>query len=448
MRRHGFLTLVAVLVVACGGQTNVSPPASSAATSAAPSAPTAATTTPVSDGEDAAALLAAGEAQAGQSLGNGDPDRDALIDALDLPTVLGADADHVLAVADAAEDAAAAKMPPLDPVFSPSARAEPGGRIIDAMAIFPSIRYLPPLDDARRQLTVRLDDIGGLGDNHAHDDSTVTARTSDGDVSATTDMRTDIDVTINGSDVRAVVDRDVHDVVTENKTGYTLLDHHIHFLVYGELDVCPSAKGNIKASSGHHYTSEANTFPASGGAVGSHNTSTLTSDSTFQGQVDDQANLTNVAQDAKVDGTFHRTASAPGGPDASQEGTFTTGVTGINDGVPVAHDDWGDQGEHRLGEGCSSACGSCVSHRRFLLSTAGLSLSSVRWNRTGSGSATFCPLLHLSESTFWVRKSSRMALKNTVFGHKTGAVSGLQMEERWQVMGSPRSMMRASNRRF
>lgn len=344
MRRHGFLTLVAVLVVACGGQTNVSPPASSAATSAAPSAPTAATTTPVSDGEDAAALLAAGEAQAGQSLGNGDPDRDALIDALDLPTVLGADADHVLAVADAAEDAAAAKMPPLDPVFSPSARAEPGGRIIDAMAIFPSIRYLPPLDDARRQLTVRLDDIGGLGDNHAHDDSTVTARTSDGDVSATTDMRTDIDVTINGSDVRAVVDRDVHDVVTENKTGYTLLDHHIHFLVYGELDVCPSAKGNIKASSGHHYTSEANTFPASGGAVGSHNTSTLTSDSTFQGQVDDQANLTNVAQDAKVDGTFHRTASAPGGPDASQEGTFTTGVTGINDGVPVAHDDWGIKG--------------------------------------------------------------------------------------------------------
>ena len=103
-------------------------------------------------------------------------------------------------------------------------------------------------------------------------------------------------------------------------------------------------RATSRRPSGHHYTSEANTFAAAGGAVGSHNTSTLTSDSTFLGQVDDQANLTNVAQDAKVDGTFHRSASADGGPEASHEGTYTTSVTNINDGVPAAHDAWAIKG--------------------------------------------------------------------------------------------------------
>jgi hypothetical protein len=346
MRRHGFLTLMVVLVLACGSQPSESPTASSATTSAAPSTPPiAASTAPVSQGADAAALLAVGEAQAGQSLGNGDPDRDAMTDAMDLRTVLGADADHILAVALAAEAAAAAKAAPLGSISGPSGQAEPGGRIINAMAILADLKYLPPLGDARRQLIVRLSDIGDLGDNHVHEDTgTQSATSTDGGASATTDMRTETDVTYNGSDVRAVVDRDVHDVVTDSKSGYTLLDHHIHFLVYAELDACPSAKGDVKASSGHHYTAEANTFPASGGAVGSHSTSTITSDSTFQGQVDDQANLTNVAQDAKVDGTFHRTASAADGPESSHEGTFTTSVGNINDGVPVAHDDWAIKG--------------------------------------------------------------------------------------------------------
>ncbi len=346
MRRLGVLTLMAVLVASCGGQVDVSPAASSASTSSAPSAGATSPATPaVAYSADGEALLAVGVAQAGQSLGNGDPDRDAMTAAMDLRTVLGTDADHILAVAAAAEAEAAAKAPPLEPVSGPSARAQPGGRFIDAMAILADTRYLPPLNDARVQLTLRLDDIGNLGENHAHDDTgTLSARTTDGGVSALTDMRTEIDVTYAGSDVRAVVDRDVHDVVTDSKSGYTLLDHHIHFMVYGELDACPGAKGNVKASSGHHYTSEANTFAAAGGAVGSHNTSTLTSDSTFLGQVDDQANLTNVAQDAKVDGTFHRTASADGGPEASHEGTYTTSVTNINDGVPAAHDDWAIKG--------------------------------------------------------------------------------------------------------
>jgi hypothetical protein len=45
-----------------------------------------------------------------------------------------------------------------------------------------------------------------------------------------------------------------------------------------------------------------------------------------------------------MDAQFHRTASADGGPEASHEGTYTTSVTGINDGVPEAHDDWGIKG--------------------------------------------------------------------------------------------------------
>ena len=351
----------------------MSPAAPSATTSAAASTPSAqATTSPVGGGEDANALTARAMSLAGQSLGDGDPDRDALINAMDLRTALGPDAEHILAVAAAAEGAAAAKVP-LAPTFDAASRAEPGARIVNAMAMIGAIRYLPPLWDARIQLSRNLDEIGKAGENHAHEDTgTQSAKSSDGGVSASTDVRTEIDITISGSDVKAVVDRDVHDVVTETKTGYTLLDHHIHFQVYGELDACPGASGSVKASSGHHYTSDASTFPSSGGAVSSHGTSTLTSDSTFVGQVDDGANLTNVAQDAKVDGQFHRTASASGGPEASHEGTYTTGVTGINDGVPTDHEwsitgsDWsqigsvsaektGDATANQVGDAAGSA---------------------------------------------------------------------------------------------
>ena len=212
--------------------------------------------------------------------------------------------------------------------------------MIPEMAILASLpAYPPPLYDARDYLSSSLHYIGGEGSDTAHEDTgTQTASATDGGVASSSEVRTTLDATINGSDVKVVADRDVHVTATDSKTGDPLLDQHIRYQVTAELDVCPSAAGIVLASSGHAYTAESSTFAGAGGRVGSHNTASLTTSSTFKGQVDDQANLGNVAQDANVDGNFHRTSAAPGGPEASHEGTYTTSVTGINDGVPTSHD--------------------------------------------------------------------------------------------------------------
>ena len=334
-RRLLIATVVVMLAGACGGQTTVSPSAPAAVSGN----PTSAAGSPVvSGGASADALLAKALTQAGQPLGTEDPNRQAVIDAMDLRTVLGTDAAHILAVATAAEGAAAAKVP-LKPPFSASIRSTPNVRIVAAVAVFASIQgYPPPLSETRDYLSSSLDFIGQEGSNTAHEDSgTQTASETDGGVASSSEVRTTLDATVNGSDVKVVADRDVHTTATDSKSGSPLLDQHIRYQVSAELDVCPSAAGVVKASTGHAYTSETSTFAGPGGGVGSHNTAGLTTSSTFIGQVDDQATLVNVAQDAKVDGKFNRTSAAPGGPQASHEGTYTTSVTGINDGVPTDH---------------------------------------------------------------------------------------------------------------
>lgn len=359
MSSRRVLTLSAMVVMvasACGGQATVSPSASGT-TAATSGKPTSAAVSPaLSGGADADALMAYAVAHSGQPLGTGDPNRMALIDAMDLRTVLGADADHILAVATAAEGAAAAKGQ-LKPAFAESSRSTPGGRIILATATLASLQgYPPPLSETRDYLSSSLAYIGGQGSNTAHEDTgTQTASATDGGVASSSEVRTTLDATINGSDVKVVADRDVHVTATDSKTGDPLLDQHIRYQVTAELDVCPSAAGIVQASSGHAYTAESSTFAGAGGRVGSHNTASLTTGSTFKGQVDDQANLGNVAQDANVDGKFHRTSSAQGGPEASHEGTYTTAVTGINDGVPTSHDwsitgsDWSQIGSVNVG---------------------------------------------------------------------------------------------------
>lgn len=350
-RRVLSLGVAVIIATACGGQPPVSPSAPATAAAVAGEPTSAAVSPAVSGGADADALLAAALAHAGQSLGTEDPNRRAVIDAMDLRTVLGADADHILAVATAAEGAAAAKAQ-LKPLFAGSSRSTPGGWMVPEMAILASIpAYPPPLSDTRDYLSSSLHSIGGEGSDTAHEDTgTQTASATDGGVASSSEVRTTLDATIDGSDVKVVADRDVHVTATDSKTGDPLLDQHIRYQVTAELDVCPSAAGIVLASSGHAYTAESSTFAGAGGRVGSHNTASLTTSSTFKGQVDDQANLGNVAQDANVDGKFHRTSSAPGGPEASHEGTYDTSVSGINDGVPTSHD-WSITGSDWSGIG-------------------------------------------------------------------------------------------------
>ncbi len=284
-------------------------------------------------------MRADAQAHAGQSLGALDPSREGLIEMMGLRTSLGTEAEHILAVTAAAEGAADVKAP-LAPAFGTPTSVVQDGRIIDAVAIIASLpAYPPPLYEARDYLKSTLDFIGRAGSNTAHEDTgTSSASATDGGVASSTEVRTTADVVINGSDVRAVFDRSVHTVATDTTTGSTLLDQSVTYHVYAEIDVCPSAAGIVAASSGHAYSSESSTFAGAGGRVGSHATASVTSDSTFEGHVDDQANLGNVSQDSKQDGKFKRTASADGGPEASHEGTYTTSESGIGDGVPTAHD--------------------------------------------------------------------------------------------------------------
>jgi len=354
MRGRRFLILFAVVTLAgaCGGQATLSQPPVTGGSGATtvPGSPV------VSGGADADALLALAAAEAGKSLGNEDVNLRAVVDAMDLRTVLGLDAEHILAVATAAEGAASAKAP-LTPAFSASIQAMHGARIVTAMAVLASIQgYPPPLVETRDYLSSALDFIGKEGSSTAHEDTgTQTASATDGGVASSSEVRTTIDATISGSDVKVVADRDVHTTATDSKTGAPLLDNHMRYQVSAELDVCPSAVGIVKGSSGHAYTAESSTFAGPGGMVGSHNTASLTTSSTFTGHVDDGANLGNVTQDANVDGKFHRTSAAQGGPESSHEGTYTTGVTGINDGVPADHawsitgSDWSEIGSVTVG---------------------------------------------------------------------------------------------------
>ena len=352
-RRVLTLGVVVMLASACGGQSAPPSPSAPTTTAAAVSAgPASAAASPVvSGGADADALLRTALTHLGQSLGTEDPNRRAVIDAMDLHTVLGPDADHILAVATAAEGAAAAKAQLTSP-FAASTRPTAGAWMVPTAAILASIPgYPPPLIDTRDYLSSSLEFIGRQGSDTAHEDTgTQTASATDGGVASSSEVRTTLDATINGSDVKVVADRDVHTTATDSKTGSPLLDHHIRYQVTAELDVCPSAAGIVRASSGHAYTAESSTFAGAGGGVGSHNTASLTTSSTFKGQVDDQANLGNVVQDANVDGKFHRTSSAPGGPEASHEGTYDTSVTGINDGVPTSHE-WSITGSDWSGIG-------------------------------------------------------------------------------------------------
>ena len=353
-RRSVLLVVVAALAWACGSQTTVSPSAGSTAgpTSAGPSG-----SSTVAGDADAAALVARASAHLGQSLGSDDPNVASVLDAMALRTVLGPDADHILAVARAAEGAAAAQWS-AKPAFSASLQQSSGPQFTEAVAILASLQgYPPPLVETRDYLSSSLDFIGKDGANTAHEDSgTQTASASDGGVSSSSEVRTTLDVTVSGSDVKVLTDRSVHVTAVDSKSGAPLLDNHIRYQVSAELDVCPSAAGIVKASSGHAYTAESSTFASLPGGVGSHNTASLTTSSTFTGHVDDGANLGNVAQDANVDGKFHRTAAAAGGPEASHEGTYTTAVTGINDGVPADHawsitgSDWSQIGSVNVGK--------------------------------------------------------------------------------------------------
>ena len=173
--------------------------------------------------------------------------------------------------------------------------------------------------------------IGYDGPASAHFDLGTESNTQkDGALTATTQMHTTIDVAFAGSDVKTRFDSDIHNTVTDTKTGYTTYTETTRQSMAGELDACPNAAGLVPASLEITNDEDASTFAGAGGQGDSRATGHSQSTSKFRGTVDDTATLGPVSQDYSHDETFKQT----GGP-APKEGSMTFGLSGIGDGVPA-----------------------------------------------------------------------------------------------------------------
>ena len=154
-------------------------------------------------------------------------------------------------------------------------------------------------------------------------------------MTAKSEMHPVVDFAFAGSDVKVELNTDITNNVTDDATGATVLTETRRARIAGELDACPSAAGLVPGSLAVSSTEETSTFAGPRARVGSHATGSHTRSSTFEGTSDDSATLGSVTQSFTQDDQYKRTASADGGPEASQEGSASFTASGITDGVPA-----------------------------------------------------------------------------------------------------------------
>lgn len=270
-----------------------------------------------------------------------DEERERGIDALNLRESLGPDGEAILSLLASSEDGARAASPAFSwPTVEGPEATEPEGLRSGFAA---AIGAPPPDAEVRDALPGALDNVGrGNGAIHQGPDTTTATETAGGR-SATTTTTTTWDGSIQGSVVELTVRREVHSVIT-GPDGSTLLDKTDRYAVTVRLDVCPTVAGLVLGTVDHDNSQDATVTPAPG-AASAHAASTLTAASSFQGTVDDAANLGNVSQDYVHDEHWTRTGSADGDDDVD-DGTFTLTAAGVGDGVPaprewsIAIGDW------------------------------------------------------------------------------------------------------------
>lgn len=336
--RKCLLALLVGVVGGCGGAPTTAPSGPATAGSPNPNGSTAPSSDPAFE-----AFRSGIAAVASKPVGNVDARRESLITAMGLRASLGTQADLILAVAAAAEDAARAK---------PTAHIDvPQGTIVYAMAILPvapqppALQVLPPPApppnaELRIYLSGILKGVGNPGPQSiSGEPQTATASASDGGMTGTTTMTTTVTATAQGSVAKVEMKRDLHSVVTDSG-GATTYDGTRKYKVTGQINVCPTSAGVSDASIVNTVDEDVTIFPGSAGRVGLHATANLASSSTFRGRVDDQANLGGVTQDYSHHENFRRTAQAEGGPEATHEGSFGFEATGIQAGVPTERE-WG-----------------------------------------------------------------------------------------------------------
>lgn len=329
----------AFFIVGCNPAPTTAPPGSGSPTAVALA--TAASAPDVD--ATLAAFVAAIPSISAQSPGRADVRLDQINLVMGVSEALGEPASDVLALAAAVDDAARAQQP-FDP-FSSGTTAGPGpvpdppapdGSTVNALPI----PVAPPPDgDIRDILATGVQRVGLPGPTTAHiDTETGSISLTEGQLTGTLTLSQPGDMFIAGSMFTIELNHDAHTVVVDTKTGVVVYDSTQHMKTTAQLDVCPSADGVVFASVEHSFTIDTQTYPGVLGKVGTHMTGTVTSTSTFGGQVDDNAVLGKVSQDYVQSSKWKRSAAASGGPELTHEGNFDTAVTGIGAGVPVAHD--------------------------------------------------------------------------------------------------------------
>ena len=335
--RAGLIGLVALLVVACGN-TSVVSPSTGTNVSSAPSAssPAANASTPVSgSGPLFDKILADAIANTGQPVADldVDVDRERLLSAMGLATSLGPDADRILGLMATTEDGARAQLtiPTTVPIGPTSVTT---GSFVDARFLIAAFKRIPTLDsEFRHYLAGGVDAIGFDGPNPFHSDlGTTTYRQTEGTLSSSSQVHMTADVVFAGSDVKATFSTDIQSSVTSTTTGITVLTETSKHVTKGDLNACPTAAGALPGSMDISVDEDASTFAGAGGAA-SHATGHSTRSSHFVATTDDSATMGTISQTYTEQKQFKRTATGPDGKDTSSEGAYTVGASGINDGA-------------------------------------------------------------------------------------------------------------------
>jgi hypothetical protein len=279
-------------------------------------------------------MLADAIAHAGQPAGDlgDDLDRGELLAAMGVPAALGPDADTILALV-AATEAGARSQQTFPTDYGRTSLAAPNVHPAAPELVLAAFKKFPgPSSEFRTFMAGGVQVIGYQGPDTYHEDLGIDSNTQTaGTLSATTQMHTVVDVVLSGSDVKTRFDTDIHNSVTDTKTGYTTFTETTRQSMAGELDACPNAAGLVPASLEITNDEDATTLAGADGQGGSRATGHSQSTSKFRGTVDDTATLGPVSQDYSHDEKFKQT----GGP-APKEGSMEFGLSGIGDGVPAA----------------------------------------------------------------------------------------------------------------
>ena len=208
------------------------------------------------------------------------------------------------------------------------------GTFENARFLIATFKRMPTLDsEFRGYMASGVDAIGFDGPNPFHSDlGTSTFRQTEGTLSSTSQLHMTVDVAFAGSDVKATFSTDIQSTVTDTTSGKTVLTETSKHVTKGDLNACPTAVGALPGSMDISVDEDATTFAGAGGAA-SHATGHSTRSSQFMATTDDSATMGTISQTYTEQKQFKRTATGADGTEATSEGAYTVGASGINDGA-------------------------------------------------------------------------------------------------------------------